>query len=593
MDSKRQNWDKFLPNGMEQPLFDIVKNEDIASTFNSDVLPDDVLEDIMSDLGLTSEVFSNSSAVYSYVSFDPSESFENNSDDVTDDFMMQPLYSFGFDKQQMKDPILTSIDYKQPMGLPEMLKHTAPLASPALPSPSLGSPALASPTLGSPALGSPSMGSPSMGSPVLGSPAMVSSPLASPVLVSPTQSSPTMMSPASSSTPLSPVTQSPSSSPQYGPVKMQVIRSQQPKVLQPQTQQQQIHILSDRNSLKTANLATINGHHVKSKSNHQSKNKKSLIMQQLVQQQRQQPQVISQQPQQQQQQVLTLQSITPTVMYTTTVSGSVAPIEHQNILVNGHLLTTTRIPVVLDTENKVPITRIVPKVKEVKRSAHNAIERRYRTSINDKIIELKNMIVGESAKLNKSAILKKSVEKIKDLQKENHDLKSENKRLKKELIGLRGGPAPMVTLEQLLSDGRGKKKTKEIYHSHASPAMSEDAPMTPPRSDESNPSSSPPYSDSSMPPSPFSGRDDTMSSVRGMAAHSRLALCAFMFAVLAFNPFSHFASSGSGSLGGNTFDTSPSRRTILSAGNDCKSYHLKYSDCFKFHFNFFFVSLRV
>lgn len=41
-----------------------------------------------------------------------------------------------------------------------------------------------------------------------------------------------------------------------------------------------------------------------------------------------------------------------------------------------------------------------PKVKEVKRSAHNAIERRYRTSINDKIIELKDIIVGPEAKVS-------------------------------------------------------------------------------------------------------------------------------------------------------------------------------------------------
>lgn len=54
----------------------------------------------------------------------------------------------------------------------------------------------------------------------------------------------------------------------------------------------------------------------------------------------------------------------------------------------------------------------VPRVKEVKRSAHNAIERRYRTSINDKIIELKNIIVGVDAKLNKSAILRKTIDYI-------------------------------------------------------------------------------------------------------------------------------------------------------------------------------------
>jgi hypothetical protein len=61
---------------------------------------------------------------------------------------------------------------------------------------------------------------------------------------------------------------------------------------------------------------------------------------------------------------------------------------------------------VLDAD-KLPINRIAaiapqvrePKVKEGKRNAHNAIERRYRTSINDKIVELKNMIVGNDAKV--------------------------------------------------------------------------------------------------------------------------------------------------------------------------------------------------
>lgn len=63
-------------------------------------------------------------------------------------------------------------------------------------------------------------------------------------------------------------------------------------------------------------------------------------------------------------------------------------------------------PVVLDAD-KLPINRLTtvpqvrePKVREGKRSAHNAIERRYRTSINDKIIELKNIIVGVDAKVS-------------------------------------------------------------------------------------------------------------------------------------------------------------------------------------------------
>lgn len=72
----------------------------------------------------------------------------------------------------------------------------------------------------------------------------------------------------------------------------------------------------------------------------------------------------------------------------------------------------------LDTD-KVQINRInsgislgTPRVKEFKRSAHNAIERRYRTSINDKIVELKNIVVGVDAKLNKSAILRKTIDYI-------------------------------------------------------------------------------------------------------------------------------------------------------------------------------------
>lgn len=40
-----------------------------------------------------------------------------------------------------------------------------------------------------------------------------------------------------------------------------------------------------------------------------------------------------------------------------------------------------------------------PERPPVKKSSHNAIERRYRNSINDKILELKNLIAGEEAKV--------------------------------------------------------------------------------------------------------------------------------------------------------------------------------------------------
>lgn len=89
----------------------------------------------------------------------------------------------------------------------------------------------------------------------------------------------------------------------------------------------------------------------------------------------------------------------PQVMYTTTVTNKTNTIP----LVNGGQILATGIPLVLDSD-KVAINRLAqtkePKVKEVKRSAHNAIERKYRTSINDKIVELKNIIVGVDAKVS-------------------------------------------------------------------------------------------------------------------------------------------------------------------------------------------------
>lgn len=103
----------------------------------------------------------------------------------------------------------------------------------------------------------------------------------------------------------------------------------------------------------------------------------------------------------------------PAVMYTTaaplttvTNSGTMAAQTSLHTLVNsGGQILATGIPLVLDPDNKIAINRLTqspkePKVKEVKRSAHNAIERKYRTSINDKIVELKNMIVGVDAKVS-------------------------------------------------------------------------------------------------------------------------------------------------------------------------------------------------
>lgn len=224
---------------------------------------------------------------------------------------------------------------------------------------------------------------------------------------------------------------------------------------------------------------------------------------------------------------------------------------HTLMTPNGPILTTG-IPLVLDSsENagKLQISRLQqpqhqvsqhspqPKVKEVKRSAHNAIERRYRTSINSCIIELKNIVVGVDAKLNKSAILRKAIDHIRHLQKQNNNLKQENMYLKMKMTNR-------------------NDSLKDLLVSNMPDEMaSVTGPITPPRSDESNPSSSPSHnSDNSMPPSPFGtnysgggmeecmNEDDLMSGVRGMSAHSRLTLCMFMLAVLVINPFGSFLS---------------------------------------------------
>ncbi|KAL3265788.1 hypothetical protein HHI36_009986 [Cryptolaemus montrouzieri] len=212
-------------------------------------------------------------------------------------------------------------------------------------------------------------------------------------------------------------------------------------------------------------------------------------------------------------------STTPqTVVYTTVPHNSPQAI---HAIVPGQTqILTTGIPLVLDSsDKKIAINRIpskVPVVKEVKRSAHNAIERKYRTSINDKIVELKNIVVGVDAKLNKSAILRKTIDYIRFLQNSNAKLKQENMTLKMK--------AKENSLKDLLLSG---KDTSMFYQPEDTPPHSDVSTLSP----EHSIPSSPEYSTF------IKDEDDSMELSTGMLDQTKLTLCMFMLILLAFNPF--------------------------------------------------------
>ncbi|XP_056390075.1 sterol regulatory element-binding protein 1 isoform X2 [Hyla sarda] len=229
----------------------------------------------------------------------------------------------------------------------------------------------------------------------------------------------------------------------------------------------------------------------------------------------------------------------------TTTTIQTTPLQMPTLVSAGTILTT--VPVMMDPD-KLPINRLnangkmaMLNSKGEKRTAHNAIEKRYRSSINDKIIELKDLVVGTEAKLNKSAILKKTIDYIRYLQQSNVKLKQEN-------IMLKMAAQKNNTLKDIVA-GTGvsmdglKAEMMDV--------------LTPPPSDVGSPSNTgSPLSQcnsDSEPDSPFS--DEAKVEVKqetpnppstGMLDRSRMALCVFVFLCLSFNPLS-FLMGGSSS----------------------------------------------
>ncbi|KAK3579818.1 hypothetical protein CHS0354_014965 [Potamilus streckersoni] len=219
------------------------------------------------------------------------------------------------------------------------------------------------------------------------------------------------------------------------------------------------------------------------------------------------------------------------------VTASVTPIQTV-VTSNGNTILTSGIPVQMVDGDKVPINRLASHMKAKppkgeKKSTHNAIEKRYRLSINDKIAELKDLVVGEDAKLNKSAILKKAIDYIRLLKRTNERLKQENMALK------------MGNSKQNIEDLLILNKENSM---DTTPGI-----LTPPSSITDSPLNSPSMSndsESSSPPSPaFNDIDDVMDKTTfgltaGTLDRTRMTLCIFMFAILAFNPFGSLFSTG-------------------------------------------------
>lgn len=65
-----------------------------------------------------------------------------------------------------------------------------------------------------------------------------------------------------------------------------------------------------------------------------------------------------------------------------------------------------------------------------RKSSHNAIEKRYRSSINERIHELKEIVADTDEKVQKSGVLRRTIEFIRQLQAANRRLEEENVTLK-------------------------------------------------------------------------------------------------------------------------------------------------------------------
>ncbi|XP_015668999.1 sterol regulatory element-binding protein 2 [Protobothrops mucrosquamatus] len=210
---------------------------------------------------------------------------------------------------------------------------------------------------------------------------------------------------------------------------------------------------------------------------------------------------------------------------------------------NGAILTT--MPMMMGGQEKMPIKQVPNNTKQPeppkegeRRTTHNIIEKRYRSSINDKIIELKDLVMGTDAKMHKSGVLRKAIDYIKYLQQVNHKLRQENMILK--LSSQKNKLLKGFDLSSLVDNDVDMKMDE--FNQNA-------VLMSPPASDSGSPAGFSPYSIDSEPGSPLlddakvKDEPDSTPVALGMVDRSRMLLCALTFLCLSFNPLTSFLDS--------------------------------------------------
>uniref|UniRef100_A0A2K6UP49 Sterol regulatory element-binding protein 2 n=1 Tax=Saimiri boliviensis boliviensis TaxID=39432 RepID=A0A2K6UP49_SAIBB len=229
---------------------------------------------------------------------------------------------------------------------------------------------------------------------------------------------------------------------------------------------------------------------------------------------------------------------------------------------NGTILTT--MPVMMGQE-KVPIKQVPGGVKQLeppkegeRRTTHNIIEKRYRSSINDKIIELKDLVMGTDAKMHKSGVLRKAIDYIKYLQQVNHKLRQENMVLK--LANQKNKLLKGIDLGSLV-DSEVDLKIEDFNQNVLL--------MSPPASDSGSQAGFSPYSIDSEPGSPLlddakvKDEPDSPPVALGMVDRSRILLCVLTFLCLSFNPLTSLLQWG-GAHDSDQHPHSGSGRSVLS-----------------------------